>query len=160
MQEQEFVVQPMDRRAKRALIAVCAAVGAVLVALVVAALVYFLQPVALTDRASSPENGYWLYYHENDIGFEGGLAAGVTRSDDCDTQGDAALTQSVYEVLGQYTCRRSLGTLAGPSDSHLQEGVIVRSTSCLRRRRREAPCSAPSSSTMTARFCSTGLSTG
>ena len=124
MQEQEFVVQPMDRRAKRALIAVCAAVGAVLVALVVAALVYFLPPVALTDRASSPENGYWLYYHENDIGFEGGLAAGVTRSDDCDTQGDAALTQSVYVVLGQYTCRRSLGTLAGPSDSHLQEGVI------------------------------------
>ena len=52
------------------------------------------------------------------------IAAGVTRSDDCDTQGDAALTQSVYEVLGQYTCRRSLGTLAGPSDSHLQEGVI------------------------------------
>ncbi len=89
MQEQELVVQPMDRRAKRALIAVCAAVGAVLVALIVAALVYFLPPVALTDRASS-----------------------------------------------------------------------VRSTSCLRRRRREAPCSAPSSSTMTARSCSTGLSTG
>ena len=31
MQEQEFVVQPMDRRAKRALIAVCAVVVELLV---------------------------------------------------------------------------------------------------------------------------------
>lgn len=115
MKKEELVVRPMRKWVKNTLIGICVALGAVILACAIWALVYFLQPLDLRRTGRLPQSSdYLVYYSEPYIQTNGqGFAETGFYTDVAEIGRQDPALEQVFAALDRYSCHRCWDTLAG-----------------------------------------------